>query len=237
MEDRKITIMQPYFLPYIGYFQLLNAVDLFVVYDNIQYTKKSWINKNRIIENKKDTLFTLPLKKDSDYLDIRERFLNENEKNKNHAKILNKIKNNYGKAPFYDESINTICKIFNHDEINLFDFVFNSIETIKAYLDITTELVISSKIEDGALKHKYRVWDICKKLNSQNYINPIGGLNLYNKEEFKKNGINLSFLKTDNIVYNQFNNEEFITNLSIIDMLMFNGKEKTKKFLNNYTLI
>ncbi len=73
----KLAIMQPYFFPYIGYFQLINTVDEFVVYDNIEFTKKGWINRNRILVNGKDEYITLPIKKDSDFLHVKDRFLAE----------------------------------------------------------------------------------------------------------------------------------------------------------------
>ena len=119
----KLAIMQPYFMPYIGYFQLINSVDQFIIYDNIQYTKKGWINRNRILANGKDQLITLPIKKDSDYLDVVKRELSESwGKDKN--KMINMIKSSYGKAPHFEETFELISKCLNNPEENLFKFIY-----------------------------------------------------------------------------------------------------------------
>ena len=228
--------MQPYFMPYIGYFQLINSVDQFIMYDNIQYTKKGWINRNRILTNGKDQLITLPIKKDSDYLDVVERELSESwGKDKN--KILNVIKASYGKAPYFQETFELISKCLNNPEVNLFRFIYDSIILINDYLGIKTPIVISSTIDtDHALKSQDKVLSLCKEQNADIYINSIGGTELYNKEIFKQNQIKLNFIKSNPIQYKQFNNE-FVPWLSIIDIMMFNPKEQIKEYLNNYTLI
>jgi hypothetical protein len=232
----KLAIMQPYFMPYIGYFQLINSVDQFIMYDNIQYTKKGWINRNRILTNGKDQLITLPIKKDSDYLDVVERELSESwGKDKN--KILNVIKASYGKAPYFQETFELISKCLNNPEVNLFRFIYDSIILINDYLGIKTPIVISSTIDtDHALKSQDKVLSLCKEQNADIYINSIGGTELYNKEIFKQNQIKLNFIKSNPIQYKQFNNE-FVPWLSIIDIMMFNPKEQIKEYLNNYTLI
>lgn len=132
---KSIAIMQPYFLPYIGYFQLINSVDEFVVYDNIQFTKRCWIHRNRILENGKDVFISLPLKKDSDYLNVNERYLADNFLEYK-IKILNKIKNNYRRAPFYSTVHSLIERIFEYENHNLFEFVFNSIIEVCNFLGI-----------------------------------------------------------------------------------------------------
>jgi hypothetical protein len=141
----KLGIMQPYLFPYIGYFQLMNAVNEFVVYDNIEFSKKGWVNRNRILVNGKDSYITFPLKKDSDYLDIKERYLAETwsiEKNK----LLNKIKEAYRKAPYFNFVFPLIEKCINFNDTNLFNFVLNSLVLIKEYLGIPTTLTLSSII-------------------------------------------------------------------------------------------
>ncbi len=233
----KIAIMQPYFFPYIGYFQLLNAVDKFVVYDNIQYTKKGWINRNRILLNKKVEYFTLPLKKDSDYLNIVERELSTDWQQEN-KKILNKIKLNYSKAPYFEQTFELTKRCFDFHEKNLFQFILFSITQIMDYLEIKTKLINSSEIDiNHDLKSENKVIEICKKINCNNYLNPIGGVNLYDKNNFKNQSIDLQFLKSNEIQYKQFN-IEFQSNLSIIDLMMFNSKEQIINFLNKeYKLV
>lgn len=232
----KLAIMQPYFMPYIGYFQLINSVDRFIIYDNIQYTKKGWINRNRILINGKDQLITLPLKKDSDYLDVVERELSgswENDKNK----MLNVIKSSYNKAPYFQEIFELVSKCLNNPEVNLFKFIYDSIVLINGYLEIKTHIITSSTIDiNHTLKSQDKVVSLCKEQNANVYINSIGGIELYDKEIFKQNGIKLNFIKSNPIQYKQFNNE-FVPWLSIIDVLMFNSKEEIKKYLTNYTLI
>lgn len=231
----KVAIMQPYFFPYIGYFQLINTVDKFIIYDNIQYTKKGWINRNRILLNGKDEIITLSLKKDSDFLDVRDRYLSDTwniEKNK----ILNKIKAAYLKAPEFKNIFSLIEQVINYDNKNLFYFNLNSLKIILDYLDIETEIIISSTIPiNHELKNKDKVIALCEEVNADMYINPIGGVELYDKEEFKNKNINLQFLKANYFEYKQFNNQ-FIPWLSIIDVLMFNSKEKIKEILLEYQL-
>lgn len=232
----KLAIMQPYFMPYIGYFQLINSVDKFVIYDNIQYTKKGWINRNRILSNGKDKLITIPIKKDSDYLNVVERELSESwGKDKN--KMLNVIKSSYIKSPYFQETFELISKCLNNPEVNLFKFIYDSIVLINDYLEIKTPIVISSTIKvDHTLKSQDKVLSLCKEQNADVYINSIGGVELYNKEVFKQNNIELNFIKSNPLQYKQFNSE-FISWLSIIDVMMFNSKEQIKEYLNSYTLI
>ncbi len=229
--------MQPYFLPYIGYFQLINMVDKFIVYDNIKYTKKGWINRNRILVNGKDEYITLPLKRASDYLNIDQRYLSASFFS-GKGKMLNKVRENYRKAVCFTEIYQLLEDILNFDDANLFQFVFNSLKLICKYLGIDTEFIVSSTLPiDHMLKAEDKVQAICKQLNADVYINPIGGLELYSREKFKENNIDLRFLKSNSIVYSQLN-VEFVPNMSILDVLMFNYKESVVDFLNNeYTII
>ena len=230
----KLGIMQPYFLPYIGYFQLLNAVDKYVIYDNIQYTKKGWINRNRILQNGKENLITIPVEKGSDFLDIKDRCVSTNFDKK---KLLNQIREAYRKAPLFETVMPLIEDIVNFDENNLAAYIFYSIDRIRIYLNIDTELIISSSIDtDHSLKGQEKVIALCKALNAENYYNAIGGESLYNKNDFAKENINLNFISSDPIEYKQFNNE-FIPWLSILDVMMFNPVDEIKDMLNNYKLI
>lgn len=229
----KIAVMQPYFFPYIGYFQLMNVVDEFIIYDNVEFTKKGWINRNRILVNGKDSYITVPLKKDSDYLHVRDRYLAESwtSERKN---ILNRIKGSYKKSPYFSFAFPVIEKSFLSEENNLFKFILNSLCLVKEYLEIHTPLVISSDIRiNHELRAEKKVIDICKAKKAEVYINPVGGLKLYRKDDFKKEGFDLQFIKTNEFGYEQFNND-FIPFLSIIDVMMFNSKEKIKEYLNSF---
>ncbi len=229
--------MQPYFVPYIGYFQLINAVDQFVIYDNIKYTKKGWINRNRILVDGQDEYITLPIRKDSDFLNIDQRKLADSytsEKNK----ILRKLAYAYRKAPHYDAVYALMELILEKPGNNLFEFIYDSVLVICKFLAINTKFVISSSLTiDHKLKSQERVIAICKALHTTTYINPLGGFELYSKEIFAENNIELKFLQSGSIYYSQFKNE-FIGSLSIIDALMFNSKEDIRKYLRDfYSLI
>jgi hypothetical protein len=220
--------MQPYFLPYIGYFQLISAVDLFIVYDNIKYTKKGWINRNRMLKNGKDILFSLPLKTDSDLLDVSKRELS---RNFNRAKLLNQIAETYRRAPYYSQTFPLLEAIIHHPQDNLFQFILNSITRVCRHLGIPTEIRISSEVPiDHSLKSQYKVLAICNKLGASTYINPIGGLDLYSREVFAANGLELKFLKSTSLEYAQFGSA-FVPWLSIVDVLMFNSVEVTRNAL------
>lgn len=231
----KLAIMQPYFMPYIGYFQLINAVDVFVVYDNIQFTKKGWFHRNRILVNGRDKMFSVPLKKDSDYLYVAQRELAESFDNES-KKIIRKIKAAYQKAPYYKEVMPLVKECFQRGSGNLFDFIHTSLKLLTQFLQIDTKMIISSSIDiDHTLKSKDKVLAICKNLNADIYINAIGGQKLYVAEAFRNEGIELRFIKTKPIEYKQFDNE-FVPWLSIIDLMMFNSKEEIVKMLNLFTL-
>lgn len=226
--------MQPYFFPYIGYWQLMNAVDKFVIYDDVNYIKQGWINRNIIIENKKANYLTLPLVKPSPNKLINEITIFEPQKSK--EKLFKRIYTAYYKAPFYGNIINLLENIILYKEVNLSKYLINSIKLINEYLEIKTTLILSSELEkDNIKKGQDKIIEICKKLNANHYINPIGGTKLYNKEEFARYNIKLNFLKTDDIKYQQFG-DEFIPNLSIIDVMMFNSREKIQELLEQYTL-
>ncbi len=231
----KVGIMQPYLFPYMGYFQLINAVDTFVVYDAIKYTKKGWINRNRILQNGKPVYFTLPLKKDSDYLYINQRYVAEKEL-KNKKQIIMKIAGAYKKAPHFDAIFPLMESVFLYEANNLFEFLYNSLCRIISFLEIKTEIVISStlKIEED-LKSQDKVLAICNILNANQYLNPIGGIELYDQKEFLSNGIDLFFIKSKDIKYPQFDNN-FVPALSIIDVLMFNSKSTIQMYLEAYSL-
>ncbi|MFW6275121.1 MAG: WbqC family protein [bacterium] len=233
----KLAIMQPYFFPYIGYFQLMQAVDKFVIYDNIEFTKKGWINRNKLVFNGQVDYFTINIKKDSDYLNVNERVISNVYFDKEIPKILNKIKQTYSKAPYFQFIFEELLKpVFTFNEKNLFNYLYNSLEKIMFYLEIETELIISSKIEiDHDLKNKFRVFEICHALDADIYLNPPGGKELYSKDEFQNQGVKLEFL---NPVIEKYDRKHanFHPYLSIIDVMMFNSPKKIRKMLENYEL-
>jgi len=228
----KLGIMQPYFFPYIGYFQLINAVNQFIIYDDVNYIKQGWINRNRILIDGKPSYITLPLSEASSFKKIIEIKIKINPK-----KLLRTITQSYKKAPYFFNVFPLIEDILTFDEQNLAKFVSNSILKVSNYLDINTSFISSSEMQIGnELKGKDRVIFLCNLLNANYYYNTIGGIDLYSKEEFSTHGIKLSFIKTKEITYKQFD-DTFVPNLSIIDVMMFNSKDEIKKMLNEYELI
>ena len=227
--------MQPYFFPYVGYFQLIASADLFILYDNIEYTKSGWINRNRICRNGEAVVFSLPLKKASDYLEVRERELATEFKPE---KLLNQIRGAYQRAPYFPQIFPLIEGIVRYDEANLFHFLHHSIRRTCEYLGITTQIRVSSDIAiDHGLKNQDKVLALCLAVSASTYVNAIGGVELYSSEVFRERGIDLKFLRTKPFEYSQFGNA-FIPMLSIIDVMMFNAIETVQACLsNNYELI
>jgi hypothetical protein len=234
--EKRVSIMQPYFLPYIGYFQLIKSVDEFILYDNIQYTKKGWINRNRILVNGSDRLITLPVKKDSDYLNIVDREISDTW-NTDKKSLLNLIKSSYSKAPYFRETYELLEECLAVEHTNLFEFIHQTLLKINRYVEIETPITISSSISiDHSLKSEEKVLSLCKAVGATMYINAIGGQHLYSKDRFAAHKIQLQFIKSDTIQYSQFSNN-FVPWLSIVDVLMFNSKQDIIRYLNSYTLI
>jgi len=234
--EKRVAIMQPYFLPYIGYFQLIKSVDEFILYDNIQYTKKGWINRNRILVNGSDRLITLPVKKDSDYLNVVDREISDTW-NTDKKSLLNLIKSSYSKAPYFRETYELLEECLAVERTNLFEFIHQTLLKINRYVEIETPITISSTISiDHSLKSEEKVLSLCKAVGATMYINAIGGQHLYSKDRFAAHKIQLQFIKSDTIQYSQFSSN-FVPWLSIVDVLMFNSKQDIIRYLNSYTLI
>jgi len=232
---KTVAIMQPYFLPYIGYLQLISAVDLFIVYDNIKYTKKGWINRNRLLQNDNDVIFSLPLKKDSDSLNVCERELAADF---NRNKLLHQFKNAYRHAPYFTQTFPLIEQVVDYDQSNLFEFLHHSIVKVCEYLGITTKIEISSSINiDHALKNQDKVLALCEVVSASVYVNAIGGIDLYSKETFHDKGLALKFIQSQPFEYPQFG-QAFVPCLSIVDAMMFNSRETIQTYLStHYALI
>lgn len=226
----KLAIMQPYFLPYIGYFQLIGAVDQFIVYDNIKYTKKGWINRNRMLLNGADAYFSLALKKGADSLDVVQRELSADFDRRT---LLNQFRGAYARAPYFAQTFPLLERIVRCEERNLFRYIYHSIVEICAHLGITTTICISSEIAiDHSLKAQDKVLALCRATEANSYINAIGGVSLYSKEIFRSNGIDLKFIQSKPFSYGQFGNA-FVPWLSIIDVLMFQSLDEVKRITNS----
>ncbi|MGL4852432.1 MAG: WbqC family protein [Phocaeicola sp.] len=253
----KLAIMQPYFFPYIGYFQAISAVDKYILYDNLPYRINSWMNKNRIaVINGGDFNIIVPISHKSPFKPISEIRINNSGSTDWRKRVLKTIYYNYKKSDYFYEIYPLLEKLLATPCNYLHQFNSNTIVEISKYLEISTEIVWDNthylemeqalhetyshlnELPTNALKKRMeRIVRICKSEGATQFINAIGGQALYNKEELRPYGIDLKFVKSDlDIRYNYFS-KEFIPNLSIIDVLMHNGREETKKLLKRYTLL
>jgi hypothetical protein len=227
-----VGIMQPYLFPYIGYFQLISAVDKYIIYDDVNYIKGGWINRNNILVNNQKHLFTITLDQASPYKLINEILIKDD-----FLKLEKTIKFNYGKAPFFHQTFALIQDILSNKDRNLGRFASDCIIAISGFLGIKTEFSVSSSLnKNNNLKNFEKVLHICDLMGAVKYINAIGGENLYDKEEFAKHNVELKFLKSKPLFYKQFNNE-FVPWLSIIDVMMFNSREEIIEMVKQYELI
>jgi WbqC-like protein family len=227
--------MQPYFLPYVGYFQLIESVDLFIVYDNIKYTKKGWINRNRMLRDGHDAVFSLPLKHDSDALDVSDRVLSTEFRPE---KLLREFTGAYRRAPYFVQTFPLIERIVRFEERNLFGFLHHALVATCEHLEIGTEIRRSSEIAiDHELKGQEKVLALCGAVGTDVYVNAIGGRELYESDEFRRRGITLRFIKSGPFAYRQFG-VEFVPALSIIDVMMFTPRDALRRCITtNYELV
>jgi hypothetical protein len=233
----KVAIMQPYLFPYLGYFQLIDAVDVFVIHDDVQYIKKGWINRNKILCENSDVLFTFSINKDSSSKLINQRFYSDANFKTIQDNFMKTIFYTYKKSPHFSEIYNLLSEIFDYNNFNVAEFNSNSIKKLCDFIGIGTKFIFSSSLEkNNELKAQERVIEINRVLASDCYINPIGGIELYSRNAFREYEITLKFIQMNQIKYPQFGSE-FVPSLSIIDVLMFNSKNKIKELLNEYELI
>lgn len=233
---KRLAIMQPYFLPYIGYFQLVAAVDTFVIYDDVNFIKKGWIHRNNILVNGQANLFTIPLAKVSQNKLINEVALSD-DWNDWATKFLKTVEQSYKKAPYFQEVYSLLQNILSTPTQLISELATASIREVANYLELKTEIIPSSAVyENTHLKAQERILDICLKEQANHYINPTGGKSLYDKQLFSENGILLNFIQSEKINYPQFKNE-FVPWLSMLDILMFNSKGAISQLLENYTLL
>lgn len=227
----KLAIMQPYLFPYLGYFQLIRAVDAFVVYDDVNYINGGWINRNYVLANGNRQLITLPLQGAS-----QNKLINQIEVGGQH-KILQSLRHSYGKAPHFDAVYPVIEDILTQTEKNLARFLDYQLRRICDYLGLDPQWHISSALEkDNGLRGQDKILSICKELGSTHYINVPGGKTLYDQESFAARGLKLSFIQPKAVSYRQFG-KEFVPHLSIIDVMMFNDREQCARLLEEYDLV
>ncbi|NWK56817.1 WbqC family protein [Verrucomicrobiaceae bacterium N1E253] len=230
-----IAIMQPYFFPYLGYFQLIAAVDKFVIYDDVHYIKSGWINRNRILVNGKELLITLPIQGKRSFTDIKTIELANTDLwlTKTHRTLQMA----YGKAPYFNEVNDLIQTAFDCPSSKLSELLTHQLRVITNYLGIRTELIPSSSIYNNKeMERQDRLIDICLREKSKTYINPLGGQSLYTKDAFAEHGIHLYFLEPTLPRYTQAGHPSFVSGLSIIDLMMNHSPAAIRPFLRDYSL-
>ena len=226
--------MQTYLFPYLGYFQLIAAVDHFVVHDDVQYIKGGWFKLNSVFSNGGPYAFTFSVQKASSYLDINLRHYSELEKQT--EDFLARLRNFYTKAPHLSEVMELLTGVFCSPPSNVSTFNTKTIEAISRYLGISTTFSFASELNLKDYRSSEKVIKINQHFKANTYINPIGGETLYSKEEFSHSGLELFFIKSKETVYDQ-GKGAFVSNLSILDVMMFNSKERLSQLLTHYELI
>lgn len=231
----KLGIMQPYFYPYIGYWQLMNLVDEYVIADDVQYIKNGFINRNKILINGEGQYFRIPVHKPS-----QNKLICEHETSFDEAeieKMLSTLKSAYAKAPNYEKVAAHVREVLEfgltEDGKKLSLFLENAIKLTARELGITTPIKLKSRdiILDGEYKREHYVVAICKATEATEYYNAIGGTKLYYQSFFRENGLGLKFVHTNDVMYQQFGSQ-FVPNLSVLDMMMFCSQEQIAEFLN-----
>lgn len=225
---------QPYFMPYIGHWQLINAVDVFIIGDDYNFISRGWIHRNRILQNGQAKYFNIEVAHASQNKKINELYLSEVYDSE---KKLQLIRDVYSKAPHFEEGFALMRKILECEERNLAYFLEHSIRCVCDYLGITTKLIRSSAIPGNAeFKREYRIYDQCSYVGADTYINAIGGRELYHFADFEERNLKLGFIQTGDVRYQQFG-QEFVPYLSMIDIIMFNSKEEIQDMLKLYTIL
>lgn len=233
----KLAIMQPYLFPYLGYFQLIAAVDRFVVYDDVGYIKQGWINRNRLLINGEPGYLTVPLKHATGSTLIKDVITDDDSRTRWRQKLAKIVGNTYRRAPFFAKVFPLVEHVLALPTDSIADIARASLVQVCRYLGVTTELIQSSiTYNNQHLKGEERVLDICAAEAADQYINVIGGRELYSVARFRARGVTLNFLKTAPVEYRQFH-EPFVPSLSMIDVLMFNSPKTGCDLLTRYELI
>ena len=234
----KLAIMQPYIFPYIGYYQLIAAADHFVVYDDVNYIKQGWINRNRILMGGKPSFFTLPIADQSSFRLISETKVDPRHYNTWKTKFCRTLQMNYSKAPYFNPAFALVQEVLDTNTELISEIAAKSLSAVCDYIQLPFNATVSSARfhHNRNLSGADRVKSICSELGASVYINAAGGMELYDKEDFKSAGLELFFLKSDLQQYAQFR-YEFVPGLSMIDLLMFNSPEDIKNMTSAYRLV
>lgn len=231
----KLAIMQPYFFPYLGYWQLIHAVDRFVIFDDVNYINRGWINRNRILINGEPSYLTMPLHQASQNKLICD--ISIQPAISWCDKLVKSVDHTYRKAPYFADVFPVIEKTIRYQSDNLSDYLAYQLQTLSRFMGITTDFVATSRsYQNSHLSGQARILDICKREGAAVYINPEGGQGLYDRGTFRDAGIDLKFIAMRPLPYKQ-RTPGFIPYLSIIDVLMEVGKNGIDSHLESFNLI
>ncbi|MCK5116111.1 MAG: WbqC family protein [Candidatus Aegiribacteria sp.] len=235
-----IAIMQPYFFPYLGYFSLIKHTDYFIVFDEVQYIRKGWMNRNRILAPEKPNggwqYISLPIQKAHREALISDIYINNNILWKD--KLLHQLEHYRKKAPYFAEVTLFLSQTLNTNENSIAHLNAHLLDSVCEYLSIPFNYTISSEMDFPEMTVNHPgdwALNISKYLNVSTYINPSGGKEIFPKEDWNTHGINLRFLTSNLPSYSQ-RREESIMGLSIIDIMMFNNSEDISVMLDDITL-
>lgn len=218
-----VAIMQPYLFPYIGYWQLLKATETFVVYDDVNYINRGWINRNRILVNDSPTLITLPLLQASQNRKINE--IDIAPAAQWQRRMLRTLEMAYRRAPCFDQVFPLIEQVLSHEDRNLAGFLTHQLQVLARFMGLESRIVPGSRIYANAqLAAQERIIDICRQERATRYVNAQGGRELYEPRAFTEAGIDLRFIAMRALTYRQ-RSEGFTPYLSIVDALMEVGAE------------
>jgi hypothetical protein len=225
--------MQPYLFPYLGYFQLMHAVDRFVIYDDVAFIKQGWVNRNRMLVNGRASFFSVPVKHASSFTLIRDTAIDDGPQNRRWAeKLLKTFDNAYRRAPEFARVFPLIEAVFALKTSRVAAVAVVSLKAVADFLEIRTACVDTSSVYGNAhLKGEERVVAICRAESATEYVNAIGGRDLYSRERFEAAGVRLRFIEPRPIEYRQFK-DPFVPWLSIIDVLMFNPRDEVRGMLD-----
>lgn len=227
----KLAVMQPYLFPYIGYFQLVRAVDRFVFYDDVNYIKGGWINRNRLFLSGKVGWLTLPARSASPRKKINE--LHVQIEPTWRRKLLSSVEQSYRHAPCFDQAYPLLEDILLPGETSLSAITRKSITAVAEYLGLETDFVVSTgRYGNEALRGEDRVLDICRQEGATAYYNLPGGAALYSEARFSAAGIALHFIRPRLTEYRQLA-APFKPGLSMLDVLMFNDRASARQLLES----
>lgn len=230
-----VSLMQPYLFPYLGYFQLIAASSLFILGDSLQYTRRGWINRNRLLVGGQPWQFSVPLEQGARSQAINQRLLSE-QMRLTSQRLLHTIRHSYHRAPCYPQVFPLVEEILENPERNLAHFTEHSIRRICNYLEIDTPIArISDMGLAGDIDREQRLIHVVKRSGGNVYLNPEGGRHLYSPDVFHSHGVELRFLRMDEFSYRQFD-DDFVPSLSIIDVLMFNQPDEMRRLLGRYSV-